>query len=221
MIFACLPVKSPAQAKGRLRHFLTDSQREQLARAMFEDVLIEALKVRGIDRLVVVSNDAQALVVAAAAGATVLVESEQQGHGFSADWAATECMKRGATSLMLIPIDVPLVRAAELEMLLEAARELPQPNLVIVPSADGTGTNAMLRTPPNAIDSRFGPDSLEAHLAQAKTRNVHVHTLRPEGLLLDLDEPADLFLFLSKNPQGRTADFLRSIRSDQLHPEPK
>jgi len=212
MTFGCLPVKSPRNAKHRLRHFFSPEQREALARAMFEDVLVEALNVKGFDRLVVVTNDAQVAIVAAAAGAMVLLESEQRGHSASADWAADECMRRGATRLMLIPMDVPLVRAAEMESLLAASRAMPSPSLVIVPSEDGTGTNAMVRTPPDVIASRFGPNSLPAHVGQAEAKGVAVRVMRPEGLVLDIDEPADVSLFLEKNPSGRAADLLREFR---------
>ncbi len=218
MIFGCLPVKSPARAKERLRHYLSQEQRVQLAHAMFEDVLVEALQVRGLDRLVVVSNDANVLVVAAAAGAMVLVEQEQSGHSTSADWAAQECMKRGAETVMLIPIDVPQVRAAEMESLLEESWKLPRRHLIIVPSHDGTGTNAMVRTPPDVIRSRFGPDSFSEHVARAQAAGAAVKVMRPEGLMRDLDEPRDLTLFLDQNPSGRTADLLRRIRDRQFRP---
>jgi 2-phospho-L-lactate guanylyltransferase len=213
MIYGCLPVKSPARAKERLRHYLTQEQRMELARAMFEDVLVEALKVRGLDRLVVVSNDAHVLVVAAAAGAMVLIEQEQQNHSASADWAAKECMKRGAQTVMLIPIDVPLATAAEMESLLAESGKLPRRHMVIVPSHDGTGTNAMVLTPPNVIKSRFGPDSFVEHVTRAEAAGAAVAVMRPEGLLRDLDEPSDLTLFLDRNPSGRTADLLREIRA--------
>lgn len=213
MIYACLPVKSPARAKERLRHYLSQEQRVQLVHAMFEDVLVETLKVRGLDRLVVVSNDAHVLVVAAAAGALVLVEQEQLSHSASADWAAKECMNRGAETVMLIPIDVPLVRAAEMESLLLESQRLPRRHVIIVPSQDGTGTNAMVRTPPDVIRSRFGPDSFAEHVARAEAANAAVKVMRPAGLLRDLDEPDDVALFLLDNPSGRTADLLREFRA--------
>jgi len=211
VIFCCLPVKAPSRAKERLRTYFTPEQREKFARAMFEDVLVEARKVRGLDRLVVISNDAQSLIIAGAAGAQVLLEKDQHGHSASADWAAAECMKRGAQTVLLIPIDVPAVRAAEIESLLEASAALPRPHLVIVPSRDGTGTNAMVRTPPNVIASRFGPGSFSEHVARAEAAGAEVKVMRPEGLLNDIDEPADVERFLATATAGRTAELLRDF----------
>jgi 2-phospho-L-lactate guanylyltransferase (CobY/MobA/RfbA family) len=70
----------------------------------------------------------------------------------------------------------------------------------------------MVLTPPDVIRSRFGPDSFAEHVARAKAAGAAVKVMRPEGLLHDLDEPADLARFLEKNPSGRTADLLHEIR---------
>ena len=64
--------------------------------------------------------------------------------------------------------------------------------MIIVPSSDGTGTNALVRTPPDAIASCFGPGSFRAHLDQARQRGVPAKVLRPAGLLFDIDTPEDV-----------------------------
>lgn len=211
MIFGLLPVKAPARAKHRLSDLLTPEEREQLARRMFEEVLPVLLAARGLDAVVVASSDEQTLRRAQALGARIIAESNQNGHSNSADRAARECMEWGATTLLMMPIDVPLVTAAEIESLLETARALPAPGLVIVPSADGTGTNAMVRTPPDLIESRFGPDSFAAHVAQARARQAALEVARPEGLVFDLDTPEDVARFLERRPAGPTAELLRRM----------
>lgn len=213
MTFALLPVKAPANAKHRLSGLLSPAEREQLARAMFQEVLAAVMAVRGLDRVVVASSDTGVLRRAAAAGAAVLPETSQNGHSASADWAARECMRMGAARLLLLPIDVPRVQPAEIELVLDAARPLAAPSLVIVPSADGTGTNALLRTPPDVIQSRFGPNSFTAHLAQARDKRIAVEVVRPEGLTSDLDTPEDLAAYLAKVTAGPTVEFLRTIHA--------
>jgi 2-phospho-L-lactate guanylyltransferase len=81
---------------------------------------------------------------------------------------------------------------------------------VIVPSADGTGTNALARTPPNAIESRFGPGSFRIHLDQAHARGVPAQVLRLPGLMFDIDTPEDVAELLARAPASRAATFLRS-----------
>ncbi len=212
MIFALLPVKAPVEAKRRLSAILSPWEREQLARTMFREVLPRLLAVRGLDRVVVATSDAETLREAAALGAWTLEESSQNGHSHSAEWAARRCMEWGASTLLLAPIDVPLVKPGEIEALLKTALALPPPSLIIVPSADGTGTNALVRTPPDLIESRFGPGSFLAHLEQGRARRASIEVLHPEGLVLDLDTPEDVTEFLARAPEGATAELLRSFK---------
>ena len=211
MIFALLPVKAPAQAKRRLSTLFSPEEREPLARVMFDEVLQVLLAARGLDRVVVASSDADILRCAAAAGASTLAEASQDGHSRSADWAARKCLQWGASSLLLVPTDVPLLTAAEIEAVLATALAMPVPRVLIVPSADGTGTNALVLTPPDIIETRFGPDSFAAHLAQARARQAAFSVARPEGLVFDLDTPEDVARFLARAPSGRTGQLLRGM----------
>jgi 2-phospho-L-lactate guanylyltransferase (CobY/MobA/RfbA family) len=59
LIFAILPVKSPRNAKQRLKEFLTVEQRETLARMLYAQTLAALCQAEGIDRRVVVTCDAE------------------------------------------------------------------------------------------------------------------------------------------------------------------
>ena len=79
-----------------------------------------------------------------------------------------------------------------------------------MPSADGTGTNALARTPPDVIESRFGPGSCRAHLDQARSKGVHAEVLRLRGLMFDIDTPEDVAELLASAPDSDVATFLRT-----------
>jgi 2-phospho-L-lactate guanylyltransferase len=209
MIFALLPVKAPANAKQRLSGILTAPQREELARVLFEEVFATLCTVKGLDRIAVATSDAAIARRARDSGALVFEESEQLGHSHSADAAARRAMELGARTILLVPIDTPLVTAAEIESLIAAAGQ----GVIIVPSADGTGTNALVRTPPDAIESCFGPGSFQAHREQARLKAVAVKVMRPEGLLFDIDTPEDVAALLARAPDSRPAGLLRSLLS--------
>jgi 2-phospho-L-lactate guanylyltransferase len=204
MIFALLPVKAPANAKQRLSGMLTPERRERLARLMYEQTLETLCAARAVDRVVVVTSDAAAASHARRAGVLVFDEPEQRSHSHSADAAARRAMSLGARAVLLSPIDVPLLTASEIDELAAMAA----PGLVIVPSSDGTGTNALLRTPPDVIESRFGPGSFEAHLEQARQRGIRAEVARPAGLMFDLDTPEDAAELLRRAPGCRVARFL-------------
>jgi 2-phospho-L-lactate guanylyltransferase len=213
MICAVLPVKAPINAKQRLKGFLSPAQREALARLMFHEVLSTLCTVRGLDRIIVATSDQAVADHASHSGATVFEEYEQQGHSHSADAAARRAVSLGAATVLLLPIDVPLVTKTEIEDLIEATGPSLERGVIIVPSSDGTGTNALVRTPPDAIASCFGPGSFQAHLDQARQRGVTAKVLRPAGLLFDIDTPEDVEELLRRAPDSRTAQWLRRLRS--------
>ncbi len=205
MIFALLPVKSPRNAKQRLSGFLSPAQRETLAIAMFEEVLGTLCSVRGLDRVVVATSDPNIADRARKHGATVFDEEQQVSHSNSADLAAKRAMELGATAVILLPIDVPLVTAAEIESLIEHARH----GLIVVPSGDGTGTNGLVRCPPDSTQACFGPGSFRAHCEQAESRGVPLKVMRPPGILFDIDTPEDVAELLQRDPNSPIGKLLR------------
>jgi 2-phospho-L-lactate guanylyltransferase len=204
MKVAILPVKARAHAKQRLAGFLTAAQREALARVMYEEMLAKLTAARGIDRIVVATSDEAVAGHARQSGVTVYEERDQLGHSHSADRAARRAMDEGARTVLLLPIDVPLATTEEIESLAQAAR----PGVIIVPSADGSGTNALVRTPPDAIESRFGKDSFRAHAEQARDALV----MRPPGIVFDVDTPEDVAELLRRAPDCPVARLLRAQR---------
>ena len=206
MIFALLPVKSPQNAKQRLSKFLSAEQREKLARILYKQTLAALCQAKGIDRVVVVTDDSDVAEHARSSGTLVFEENEQVSHSISADAACLRAIELGATTVLLVPIDVPLVTPADFSRLAAAAR----PGLIVVPSADGTGTNAMVRTPPDVIESRFGPGSCRAHLDQARLKNVPADILRLPGLMFDVDTPEDVADLLASSHPGDVTAFLRT-----------
>ena len=215
MIFALLPVKSPQNAKQRLSGFLSAAQRETLARILYKQTLAALCRAEGIDRVAVITSDAEVAEHARRSGALVFDESQQVSHSASADAACLRAIESGATTVLLVPIDVPLVTPSDFTRLAAAARpgspEGRRAGLIVVPSADGTGTNALARTPPDVIESRFGPGSCRAHLDQARSKNVRAEILRLRGLMFDIDTPEDVAEFLAGSHHSDVATFLRIV----------
>jgi 2-phospho-L-lactate guanylyltransferase len=103
--------------------------------------------------------------------------------------------RRGAARALVLTADLPLARPEDLAAILAAGR--PGPSALLVPSLEGTGTNAMLLDPPGALAPRLGPDSLARHRAQAARRGVGETLLARPRLALDIDTPADLELLMA------------------------
>ena len=206
MIFAILPVKNPQNAKQRLTGFLAVEHRETLARMLYRQTLAALCQARGIDRVVVATSDAEIADHARSSGALVFEEYEQVSHSVSADAACLRAMEMGASTVLLVPIDVPTVTPNDFTQLAAAGR----PGLIIVPSWDGAGTNALVRTPPNCIESRFGPGSFRAHLDQARSKGLDADVLRLPGLMFDIDTPEDVAELLARSHDCQVSSFLRA-----------
>jgi 2-phospho-L-lactate guanylyltransferase len=74
VIFAILPVKSPQDAKQRLKGFLAVEQRETLARLLYTQTLASLCQAEGIDRVAVVTSDDEVAAHARRSGALVFEE---------------------------------------------------------------------------------------------------------------------------------------------------
>jgi 2-phospho-L-lactate guanylyltransferase len=207
-----IPVKDLRRAKQRLAPHLSQQDRTNLAQAMFEDFCAAIAGVQMPEKIFVVTSYQPAIEVAAANGWEVILEEKQESESASVDFASRICGARGITSLARVPIDLPLIAAADVDALFEVNRgAAARPTMIIVPSRCGTGTNALLRTPPALFPSHFGPNSFPKHLAEAKNCGAHATILRNERLELDVDDWEDLkALALRSDLPKHTARWLRA-----------
>ncbi len=185
-----LPIKDLRNAKQRLAKVLRPDERFGLAEAMLADTIRAVRGVRRADKIFVVTNYEPAMETAAGYGWEVLGEDRQISESASVDFASRLCAERGITSLLRLPLDLPLVQSNDIDDLL--ATEYAAPAVVMVPSRDGTGTNAILRTPPTLFPSHFGPNSFSKHSSEAEQAGARIIIKRNERLEMDVDDEPDL-----------------------------
>jgi 2-phospho-L-lactate/phosphoenolpyruvate guanylyltransferase len=185
-----IPFKDPSRGKTRLATLLSEDERRRLAWAMFEDVASAASATTRPDRIILVSSFGPVVARARDLGWDVLTEEAQVSESASVDWASGILCERGFSAAMRLPADVPLVHAADIDDLLSIRIETP--GAILVPSREGSGTNAIIRTPPNLFPSRFGPDSLALHQQESVRVGVACVTVNNSRIALDIDEPADV-----------------------------
>lgn len=195
-----LPVKDLKNAKKRLIGVLTPEERFELAAAMLKDTVRAVQGVRRAEKIFVVTNYEPAMRVAEENSWEILREERQVSESDSVDAASRLCAQRGVTGLLRIPLDVPLVQASDIDDLL--AVECEEPALVIVPSRDGTGTNAILRMPPALFPSHFGMGSFAKHVGEAERLGAHVIFRRSPRLEMDVDDEGDLRALLKHDLRG-------------------
>src|SRR6266478_2541586 len=204
-----LPIKDLRQAKQRFAPLLNPDERFGLTQAMLADTIRAVRGVRRADRIFVVTNYPPAMEIAETNGWELLREEQQISESVSVDAASRHCAERGVTSLLRLPLDVPLVQASDIDELL--AVECATPALVIVPSRDGTGTNAILRTPPALFPSHFGTGSFAKHCEEAQRAGAHIVVRRNARLEMDVDDETDLRALAQQDLSGtETGAWLQS-----------
>ena len=195
-----LPVKDLRNAKERLAGVLTQEERVGLMLAMMADVFVAVRGARRAERVFVVTNDESAISAAEEAGWEVHREEQQISESASVDAASRLCAERGVTALLRVPLDVPLVRAEDIDELLSL--DFTAPAAALVPSRDGTGTNALLRTPPALFASHFGEGSFAKHRAAAECAGARIILRRNARLEMDVDDGDDLRALLERDLSG-------------------
>jgi 2-phospho-L-lactate guanylyltransferase len=190
LTYAILPVKRYANAKTRLGDDLAAGTRRALSESMVTDVLMALRRTTAVDEVFVVTSEPTAEAIGRGYGATVLVDDLEEGQSAATLIGIAHAIEQGAARVLLVPADCPALDPVELTELLE--REIDAPYVTIVPDRHGTGTNALVLMPPDAIEPAFGPDSRARHEQAAADAGVPCDVAEVETLAIDVDTADDL-----------------------------
>lgn len=186
---AVLPVKRFDDAKQRLDKSLSSGTRRVLAEAMVTDVLTALRRAKSIEKVLVVTGEAGAVALARAYDAETL-DDDDRGHSHAARTGVDWAIEQGFDRVLLVPGDCPAVRPGEIDALVSGGHAAPA--VTVVPDRHGTGTNALLLCPPDAIAPSFGPGSRERHVRAAREGGADCEVAEVASLVLDVDTADDL-----------------------------
>ena len=195
-VYTVVPVKDLRGTKSRLAPVLDPAARAGLTLYMMGRVVSRALEA-GVDAVGVVSPDPIVLDEALKRGATPLVQ-ESRGLNPALEEGRTWATKNGASALLVLPADLPLIEAEDVRAVLAGAAA----PVVISPDGARTGTNALLLRPPDALPFLFGLDSFEAHLRAARDRDAEARVCENQHLSFDLDTAGDLAKYREEGTGG-------------------
>ncbi|MDQ4127780.1 MAG: 2-phospho-L-lactate guanylyltransferase [Actinomycetota bacterium] len=187
-VFAVVPVKALAETKSRLVPVLNPGARAGLTLYMMGRV-VRALREAGVGDICIVSPDPVVLDEAKGRGAAPLPQ-RSLGLNPALEEGRARALAGGASALLVLPADLPLLDKDDVGAVLEAAGE--GPGVVLSPDGARSGTNALLVRPPDAMPFLFGPESFEAHLGAARARGLEVRVCERSHLAFDLDTAGDL-----------------------------
>lgn len=201
-----VPVKNLEHAKQRLAAILDQRARTALAQAMIHDVLEAIAGYADRPEVAVVTSDPFASELARHFDFQIIRDHTNTSETAAIEMATAVCERQGAESTLVIPGDIPLIESRELAEIFDGA---PERGSVLVPAADGRGTNAVFRKPASLFPLRFGNDSFEPHLRAARSTGWPCVVLSLPGIAGDVDHPKDLQQLVNRPGQTRSQRLAR------------
>ena len=204
-VHAIVPLKTIKKSKTRLSA-LPPRDRAQLTVAMLSNVLAALRESRRVSDVTVVSADKSASRIAHRYGAEYLSEGRRHGLNRALRLAIRKLEQRTTGTAMIIHADLPLLKSQDIDKFLSRAEGF---QIAMVPCKNGTGTNALLLTPPNAIRPVFGKRSFKMHLSLAEKARIRCRVLRIRGIQFDIDDSRDLRKFMRQDARAESFRFLK------------
>jgi 2-phospho-L-lactate guanylyltransferase len=198
-LHAIVPLRGASSGKSRLGLALDAEEREVLILGMLAATLDVLQAWPAVAAAHLVTDDQQTLAAVRRARPGLNLVAEPLGGGLNAALRAARdaALEGGATAILILPADLPLLSVAALEALLEGADAAVAAGegravVAIAPADARRGTNALLVSPPDLIEPQFGDASLELHLREAGAAEASVQLVIDPALGFDLDTPDDL-----------------------------
>ena len=195
-IWAIIPVKPFHKGKSRLSKILSDTDRNYLNQRLLINSLQVIKNVASIDNIIVVSCDLSALAIAREYGVHTILENRLTEINRAINRAVIWLNERKVSKVLIIPTDLPLIKIEDVENFLQLSKKNPE--IVIAPDHNQTGTNALLVNPLGIFQFNFGENSFVKHIEQAKAKLINIHIYHSKNIGHDLDSSEDL-VFIRRN----------------------
>ena len=191
-LWAIVPVKPLRRGKSRLSKVISAEERADLNHNLLEHTIRVLSAIDEIENVLVISRDTEALALARDLGARTVQEYGNPGLNTALTRAVEIARSYGTCGILIIPADLPRLDAEDIRKIL-VHRKNP-PVVVIAPDRKKEGTNALLISPPDLIEFKYGIGSFKKHSKAAMDAGARLEICDLPSLELDLDEPEDLAL---------------------------
>ena len=203
-IWALVPIKAFGKAKTRLHPALAADQCASLARHMATDVVMALQNVRMLQGITLLGEEPVVAEFARELDCDFLAETSGADLSSKLDNAADHLKLAGVDVLLVVPSDLPMLRAADIDQLLKEHKD----GLSICPASRDGGTNALVMSPPGAIEFCFGRHSAKHHLEAADSAKLRTEKISHAAFSRDIDTPDDLIWFCQHPSPGHTSNYL-------------
>jgi 2-phospho-L-lactate guanylyltransferase len=206
-IAAIIPVKRFSKAKTRLG--LTQEKTELFCKTMLDEVLSTISQSKKISKTILVSGDESAFDIGKRYGVVQVFEENELGVNSAVLLAEKYLNENGFETSVVFPQDIPLMHAEDVDRLLAFQKNAK--SLLVVPSRKFDGTNALVRTPVDVMETHYDEDSYKIHLTTAKSRGITASFVLINRIMWDVDDISDIEYIMGSVEKPRLRDSLRKI----------
>jgi len=204
-IASIIPVKTFSRAKSRLG--LSQEKTEELCKIMLEEILYTISKSQ-ISKTIVISKDETAFEIAKKYDAIQIFEEKENGVNAAVALSEKYLLENNFDASIVFPQDIPLIRPQDIDEMIKLQKT---PQVVVVPSRKFDGTNALLRSPIDIMETHYDEDSYKIHLSTAKSRNIPVTFALINRIMLDIDDKSDIGFIMSNIEKPALTEKLRNL----------
>ncbi len=187
-VWLVVPMKSLREGKSRLAPALDPMRRRAFLERLLLRTLERAAQFPGLERTLLVSGCSETRTRAAEFGAQVLEECACVGLNGALRQAQLAVRRLGASHMLVVPCDLPLLDAEDLRRLADAGSAH---SVGVAPDRARQGTNGLCLEPSLEFAFSFGPGSFVRHLEHVRQLGMQCVTVESAGLAFDVDLPED------------------------------
>ena len=192
-IAAIIPVKTFSKAKTRLS--LQQKTKDELCKLMFEEVL-KTIVDSDIGTIVVVTKDKDAIEIGKSYDVIQISDDNETGVNNAVSLADKYLGKNGFDMSIVFPQDIPFMQREDIDYLLKGSSEN---SVLVVPSRRFDGTNALLRSPVNIMETHYDEDSYKIHLQTGRIHTRKTLLVLMRRIMMDVDNNEDLEFVIGQN----------------------
>lgn len=211
--FAIVPVKRFDRSKSRLGTILSSSERRKLSELLLVNTIRTLEQSSTIWRIIIVTSESSAVETVGRTRAEFLKLNDDYGVNAALPLADKYSSQNGADATLVIPQDIPLLSATDINDLCSRAEQFAR-CIVICPSIRYDGTNALLRKPPHIMATFYDEDSFNSHIRAAVKLNVPISFFLSGSMMKDIDSAEDIKILMKEQVLNLPLAYLKSKLKD-------
>ena len=163
---------------------------------MLQEVLNTLSNSKLISKIVLVSKDEEVLKLGRQFDAIEIFDNES-GVNDAISLADQYLSDKKFDCSVIFPQDIPIMTSYDIDNLLGFVKS--ERSVIIVPSRQFNGTNALVRCPADIMETKYdmGSYTFQMDAATTKTKNISIALIR--RIMLDIDDKSDLAFMKEQN----------------------